>query len=120
MKNERQEKLEPSFKPVWEVQVCLYEWVIHIVCADGSGVTIRRNIQWANKIQIQTEPSSDSTVDFKIPDAQNKSTNVTATTTDTPSVRTSGCIHEPPARLHDRIVGSLTPDYNPLQSKRIC
>lgn len=77
-----------------------------IVCEDNSGVTVRRNIQCAKKIQVQADPSSDvsgdSAVEGQTQEAENNSTAAPATVdTPEPTVRTSGRVRRPPARLND-------------------
>ena len=106
MRNERQGKLEPNFKPERYKVVGMSG--SDIVCEDNSGETVRRNIQFAKKLKVQEDQSRDvdceSVLESQGQDVAKSADVPTSTSTSEPAVRTSGRVRRPPARLRDYLV----------------
>ena len=106
MRNERQGKLEPNFKP--ERYKVVGMGGSDIECEDNSGETVRRNVQFAKKLQVQEDHSRDvddeSVLESQGQDVAKSADVPTSTSTSEPTVRTSGRIRRPPARLKDYLV----------------
>ena len=106
MRNERQGKLEPNFKP--EKYKVVGMSGSDIVCTDSSGETVRRNVQFAKKLKVQVDScggvDGESAFERQGQDSDKSVDDSPSANTHEPTVRTSGRVRHPPARLNDYIV----------------
>ena len=79
-----------------------------IVCAGSSGETVRRNVQFAKRLPVQVDSSGDvdseSAFESQGQDTEKAIDVPTSTDTHEPTVRTSGRVRHPPARLGDYLL----------------